>query len=236
MMYAGGFWKGFFKEGTKIKVMVHPYASPVNAMGEVLEAEYPGFGNVILMKYEPPFDKIYDLVKIVDKDTILGKAFAIRNPPRGEHILTFSMSRRYGVDFMAQEDFKFIFFNKARVPEVNDLPGVWEVRLVSDSSQSPVVFRFRYYLKGGKLLVKYIFGGVLSLGTSEIRFTKALMSSFDFAGQAMKEELRLVRKDFMLGKQCYQDASLFKLLEQASNFLMEDGGKICLPYTMRRVA
>ncbi|HSD56696.1 MAG TPA: GMC family oxidoreductase, partial [Methanotrichaceae archaeon] len=235
LIFAGGFWKGFFKEGTEIKVIVHPYASPVNAMGEVLDAEYPGFGKVVLMKYDPPFDRIYDLVKIVDKDTILGKAFAIRNPPRGEHVLTFSMSRRYGVDFMAQEDFKFIFSNKARVPEVDELLGVWEVRLVSDSSQSPVVFRFKYYLDGGELLVEYIFGGVLSLGASEVRFTEELMCSFDFAGQALKDKLRLVRKDFILGKLCYQDASSFKLLEQASSFLMDDSGKVCLPYTLRRV-
>lgn len=200
LIYAGGFQKRFWKEGAKIKVEVHPYAAQVNAKGDVSNAEYPGFGNVILLKYDPPFDGIYDLVKIADKDTILGKAFAIRNPPRGEHILTFSMSRRYGVDFMTQEDFRFIFSNKARTPEVNEVLGVWEVKLVSDSSQSPGIFRFRYYLDGGTLKVKYILGGVLSLGTSKVKFTEELMRSFDFAGQAFRQELRLVRMDFMLGK------------------------------------
>jgi hypothetical protein len=43
------------------------------------------------------------IATIAGNDTILGKAFLVRDPPRGEHILTFSMSRSYNVDFIRNE-------------------------------------------------------------------------------------------------------------------------------------
>lgn len=43
------------------------------------------------------------IATIAGNDTILGKALAVRDPPRGEHILTFSMSRSYNVDFIRNE-------------------------------------------------------------------------------------------------------------------------------------
>ncbi|MDD1750065.1 MAG: hypothetical protein LUO89_09345, partial [Methanothrix sp.] len=160
----------------------------------------------------------------------------IRDPPRGEHILTFSMSRSYSLDFMMQDDFKFIFTNKARAPEATEYLGIWDVKLVSDSAHSPTIFRFKYLLDKGNLNIKYILGGILPLGTTKVRFTEELMRSFDFTGQAIRNELRLVRKDLMLGKLCNKDNSIFKLLDRSSGFMMDDNEKTCLPYTLLRIA
>ncbi len=236
LIFAGGFWKRFWKEGSEIMGEVHPFNAPINARNRALDVEYPGIGKVILLKYDPPFDRIYDLVKITGNDTILGKAFAVRDPPRGEHILTFSMSRSYNADFMTQDDFKFIFANKARVPETAEYLGIWDVRLVSDSAHSQPIYRLKYFLDKGNLNVKYILGGILPLGATRVKFTEELMHSFDFAGQAIRNELRLVRKDFMLGKLCKKDNSLFKWLDRSSGFIMDDNEKTCLPYTLRRIA
>ncbi|MBI3023096.1 MAG: GMC family oxidoreductase, partial [Thaumarchaeota archaeon] len=235
MLYLGGFWKKFSKSGGSVSGVTHPYEAPVFAKNQPIDIEYPGFGKVIHLKYlEPQYERFYDLLKIVDKDTILGKAFAGRNPPRGEQMLTFSMSRRYGIDFMTQDDFKTIFASKARRPGTDEVLGQWEGRLVSDSTLSPVMFRFRYYKKGGELKCDYIFGGILP-GTSEIKFSQEMMLMFDFTGQLFHDEIRMVRRDLMLGRYCSMSSPLFKLLERAPSFIMKDGDRLCLPYLIRRV-
>ena len=234
LIYAGGFWKRFWKEGNAIKGETHPFESPVFAPSEAIDAKYPGFGKVVHLKYVPPYDRFYDFLKLVDPDTILGKAFAIRDPPRGEHILTFSLSRRYSVDFMTQDDFKAIFSMKAKKPDLDEVMGRWEGRLISDSTLSPTLFRFRYYKEKGELKCKYIFGGVLP-GTSDVKFTEEMMLMFDFTGQLLHDELRMVRKDFMVGKYCAPNSPIIKLMERASGFLMKDDSRLCLPYILKRV-
>jgi hypothetical protein len=207
LLYAGGFWKRFWMDGNAVKGETHPFESPVFASSEAIDVEYPGYGKVVLLKYVPPYNEFYDLLKIVDSDTILGKAFAVRAPPRGEHILTFSLSKKYSVDFMTQEDFKAIFSTKARKPEPDEVLGIWEGRLVSDSTLSPKLFRFKYYKEQGNLKCKYIIGGILP-GTSNVVFTEEMMLMFDFSGQLLHDELRMVRKDFMVGKYCASDSPI----------------------------
>ncbi len=233
--YSGGFWKRFEKDGSSVKGTTHPYETPVFARNEAIVTEYPGFGKVVLLKYlDPPYDRFYDLLKIVDQDTILGKGFAARAPPRGEHILTFSMSKKYTVDFMTQEDFKVIFSKKSRKPDVKEVLGLWEGKLISDSTLSPVQFRFRYYIDQGELKCKYIFGGILP-GTSTTRFTEKEFLMFDFTGQLFHDQIRMVRKDVMVGKYCSMASPLFKTLERAAGFIMKDNDRVCLPYLLRRI-
>lgn len=234
LIYTGGFWKRFWKEGNVVKGETHPYESPVFAPSQAIDAKYPGFGKVVLLKYVPPYDRFYDLLKFVDSDTILGKAFAVRDPPKGVHILTFSLSRKYSVDFMTHDDFKAIFSMKAKKPDLDEVLGRWEGRLISDSTLSPTLFRFKYYKEGGELKCKYIFGGVLP-GTSEIKFTEDMMLMFDFTGQLLHDEIRMIRKDFMVGKYCAQNSPIIKVLERAPGFIMKDDSRLCLPYILRRV-
>lgn len=236
LIYAAGFNKRFYMEGTTIKGDSRTYESPIKfAIEEVRNAEYPGFGKVLLLKYEPPFNTVYDLMKIVDKDTIIGKAYTLRDAPRGEHILTFSLSKKYGVDFMTHDDFKAIFSLKARKPGIDEVLGVWEGRLVSDSVHSPVLFTFRFYEDQGELKCRYVLGGIIP-GTSKTRFSEEMMQKFDFNGQVFRDEIRMVRRDFMLGKYCTGDSPVFELMKKAPGFMMKDDGRVCLAYTLRRVA
>ncbi len=235
LVYAGGFWKRFWKEGSSVKGETHPYESAIYSANEAIETEYPGFGKVILLKYrDPPYNTFYDLLKIIDNDTLLGKAFAVRGPPRGEHILTFSMSRKYSAEFMTQDDFKIIFSKKATKPGIDEVLGMWEGKLVSDSTLSDVLFRFRYYREQGELKCKYIFGGVMP-GTSDVKFTEEMMLMFDLTGQLFHDEIRMLRNDFMLGRYCTLDNPIFKLLKKAPGFIMKDGERVCLPYILRRI-
>ncbi len=235
ILYTGGFWKRFSKTGNIIAGVTHPYEMPVFAKNEPIDIEYPGFGKVIHLKYlEPAFERFHDLLKFVDKDTILGKAFAGRDPPRGEQLLTFSMTRRYSVDFMTQDDFRTIFSTKARRPDEDEVLGKWEGRLISDSAHSPVMFRFRYYNDQGQLKCDYNFAGAIP-GTSTIKFTPQTMLMFDFTGQLFHDEIRMVRKDFMVGRYRTMGSPIFKLLDRAPSFLMKEGDAVSLPYTLRRI-
>jgi choline dehydrogenase-like flavoprotein len=235
ILYTGGFWKSFSKTGGAVAGVTHPYEAPVFAKNEPMDVEYPGFGKVIRLKYlEPAFERFYDLLKFVDKDTILGKAFAGRDPPRGEQLLTFSMTRRYGVDFMTQDDFRTIFSTKAKKPNFEEVVGKWEGRLISDSAHSPVMFRFKYYKDQGQPKCDYNFAGALP-GTSTIKFTPETMLMFDFTGQLFHDEIRMVRRDFMVGRYRTMGSPIFKLLERAPSFLMKEGDALSLPYTLRRV-
>lgn len=235
LLYAGGFWKRFLQHDSQINGVTHPYYAPVFAKNQPIDTEYPGFGKVIHLKYlEPEFERFYDLLKIVGKDYILGKAFAGRDPPRGEQVLTFSMSRRYSVDFMTQDDFKAIFANKSRKPDVNEVLGKWEGRFVSDSTVSPVMFKFRYRMDQGALKCDYNFGGILP-GTSSTKFSQNMMEMFDFTGNLFHDEIRMVGNDFMVGRYSSKDSPVLKLLKGVPGFIMAEGDVLSLPYTLRRV-
>ena len=235
LIYAAGFYKRFWKDGNSVKGETHPYDSTVYAANESIETEYPGFGKVLYLKYrDPPNNMFHDLMKIVDKDTIIGKAFAVRDPPRGEHILNFSLSRKYGIDFMTHDDFKIIFSKKAAKPDIDDVLGIWEGKLISDSIHSPVLFRFRYHKENGELKCKYIFGGIIP-GASDVKFSEEMMEMFDLTGQLFHDEIRILGRDIMVGKYCTLKSPIFDLLKRAPGFTMKDNDRVCLPYILHRV-
>ena len=236
LVYALGFYKRFWRAGGSIRGETHPYYSEIYAANEATDVDYPGHGNITLLKYfDLPYRLFYDILKIVDRDTLIGEAFGFGSPPKGKHVFYFILSRRYKVDFMTHDDFGFIFSNKAKVPDDEEVLGVWEVRLVSDPALSPALFRFRYYKEGERLRAKYILGGVLSTGGKEVEFSEELMREFDFAGRTKRSEIRMVRHDLMLGRLCQDHCPLFDLLEGSKGFIIKDEKGVCLPYVLRRV-
>ena len=54
------------------------------------------------------------------------------------------MSRKYPLEFMTEEDHE-ILYSKMKKPALQSMLGMWEGQLVSDSTWSDVVFRFKYY-------------------------------------------------------------------------------------------
>jgi hypothetical protein len=76
--YFGGFWKRFYKEGDIIKGVTHPYEVPSVYAANLpqLENIHRGLGEVIHLKYtSSEYSFFYDLLRIVDKDIVLEKAF-----------------------------------------------------------------------------------------------------------------------------------------------------------------
>jgi choline dehydrogenase-like flavoprotein len=236
-MYAGGFWKKFSKAGDSIAGVTHPYDFNVYAKNVASEAVYPGFGKVIRLKYtDLLYQTFYDFLKIVDNDTILGEAFVGLDPPKGAHLLSFSMSRKYKIDFMTQDDFQAIFATKSRRPDPEEVLGLWEGRLISDSALSPVAFRFRYSKDSqGQLTCNYVFGNFLP-GTSIVKLGEKELKMFDFTGGLLHDDIRMLRKDVMLGKYESVAVSILNMLEKRMGFVMRQNDKVSLPYLLNRIA
>ena len=72
-------------------------------------------------------------------------------------------------------------------------------------------------------------------GTSDVKFTEEMMFMFDLTGQLFHDEIRMLRKDFMVGKYYTMDSPVFKMLKKAPGFIIKDGERVCLPYLLRRI-
>jgi hypothetical protein len=200
--YFGGFWKRFYKEDGIIKGVTHPYETPSIFAPNLpeLRSDHRTLGEVVHLKYtSPEYSLFYDLLKVVDKDAVLGKAF-LGVSPFSIQILTFSMSRKYDVDFMTEEDHRMIYEKFAVAPSADQVLGKWNGRLVSDSAVTPVSQVFDYTKDNlGKLQMEYTFGGLLR-GISKVVLSKEEMRMYDFTN--WHDEVRIVRNDFMVGKWC----------------------------------
>jgi choline dehydrogenase-like flavoprotein len=235
ILYSGGFWKRFNKEGSDIKGITHPYEVNVFAKNKAEEKELPGFGKAILLEYsEPPYNQFYDVLKIVDKDTILGKAFFI-TPTPGREMMTFSMSRKYPFEFMDEEDHEMVY-KKMKKPTLESMVGLWKGQLVSDSAWTEPIFRFRYYFDDEKKLKNdYLFGRLLA-GTAKVEEKEDHLEMYDVTGN-FHDELRQVNEDTIIGK--YYSAPHFvnSWLPPGLSFIHVDYSRpsIYLPYILKRV-
>lgn len=233
--YFGGFWKRFYKEGGEIKGITRPFETNIDAPNIPENKTYPGFGEVIHLRYTSlEFSLFYDFLKIVDKDTILGKAF-LGIPPWGNQMLTFSMSRRYGVDFMTEEDHETIYELYARAPSADEVIGRWKGKLVSDGALTPVTQVFAYTKDNiGRLQMEYVFGGLLR-GISRITLTPEQMNMYDFTN--WHDEVKIVTDDFMVGKWCSPWTEI--PLNFGPSFLSaekgQEGSRFCLRFILKRV-
>jgi choline dehydrogenase-like flavoprotein len=201
LRYFGGFYKKFWKEDeTKYRGITHPFeAQLIDAKSIAIEREIPGFGKVIHLEYEDfPYSTAYDLLKIVDENTILGKAFM--GPfGRGRELFNFSMSRVYDVDFMTEVDLLTLFNSKelSHVPSETEMKGVWEGMLVSDSAVTPRAQIFYFDYEDGQIDMRYSFANMLH-GRSDISITDRL---FRFDDQTpFHDEIRMVTPNLVVGR------------------------------------
>jgi hypothetical protein len=234
--YFGGFWKRFYREGDVIKGVTHPYEVPSVYAANLPQIQniHRGIGEVVHLKYtSPEYSLFYDLLKIVDNDVVLGKAF-LGIAPFSIQILTFSMSRRYDFNFMTEEDHETIYQQYSKAPNADEIIGIWNGKLVSDSSLTPVTQVFNYTKDNvGKLQMEYTFGGLLK-GISRVVLTQEQMNMYDFTN--WHDEVKLVKNGFMVGKWCSPWTQI--PLNFGPSFLSvehgNEGNRLCLRFTLGR--
>jgi hypothetical protein len=242
-MYDLGFYKKFWADkdqakGKKIKGETHPYSTDIHAASEVIDMDLPKEGKVAYIKYRDfPFNNFDNVLKIVDKDTVIGEAFvSLRAPGRGLSIFHFALSRRYSVDFMTQADCKFIFQSKAKEPEIEEVLGTWDLLLVSNAALSLPILRSKLYKKGSDLEADFIMGGKLPQGSLAENFNESMNSSLDLPSQILSNEIRTVNKDLLVGILQKADNPIFKAMLGSRGFVTKGKSGIFLPYILKRVA
>ena len=239
--YFGGFWKRFYEEDGIVKGVTHPYEVPSVFAPNLPEIQdnHRGLGQVVYLKYtSPEYSLFYDLLKIVDKDVVLGKAF-LGVPPFSMQILNFSMSRNYSADFMTEEDHQTIYQEYAKAPSGSEVIGRWDGKLVSDSSLTPVTQEFNYTEdNAGKLQMEYTFGGLLR-GISKVVLTEEQMNMYDLTN--WHDEVKIVRSDFMVGKWCSPWTQIpltfgpsFLSVERGPDESSNSSSRFCLRFTLQR--
>jgi choline dehydrogenase-like flavoprotein len=201
LRYFGGFYKKFKKvDETRYSGITHPFESQIiDAKSIAVEKEVPGYGKAIHLEYEDlPYSTAYDLLKMVDENTILGKAFM--GPfGRGRELFNFSMSRAYDIDYMTEEDLFTLFNSKemSYVPNESEIRGVWEGMLVSDSALTPRAQIFYFDYEDGQIDMRYSFANMLR-GRSDVSITDRL---FRFDDQTpLHDEIRMINPNLIVGR------------------------------------
>ena len=146
-----------------------------------------------------PFNQAYDILKMVDENNILGKAF-LGKFGRSQLLFDFSMSKTYHINFMGEDDLATLFYNDeySHAPTKDEMIGKWEGLLVSDSfvSSRSQIFDFDYD-GSGEYQMHYNFSNLIR-GYSEVSANNVLFRFDDFT--PFHDELRMIRPDFVVGK------------------------------------
>ena len=125
----GGFYKRFKKlTSESFSGVTKPFNVPVFAKSLAKEKDLAGHGKIIHLEYEDaPFNQAYDILKMVDENNILGKAF-MGKYGRGQLLFDFSMSKVYHINFMGEEDLATLFYNDeySHTPTKNEMIGKWD--------------------------------------------------------------------------------------------------------------
>lgn len=197
----GGFYKRFKKLNSEsFSGVTKPFNVPVFAKSLAKQKELAGHGKVIHLEYEnAPYNQAYDILKMVDENNILGKAF-LGQFGRGQLLFDFSMSKTYHINFMGEDDLATLFYDDqfSHTPTKDEMIGSWEGVLVSDSFVTPrsQIFDFDYD-GSGEYQMYYNFSNLIR-GYSEVSANDDLFRFDDFT--PFHDELRMIRPDFVVGK------------------------------------
>ena len=199
LRFFGGFYKRFRQvENGRMEGQTHPFETQVRAKNIATEKYVPGYGKVIHLEYtEFPYSSAYDLLKMVDENTIIGKAF-LGPFAKGRELFSFSMSRVYDVNFLTENDLMTLFHSDelSHKPGEKELAGTWEGMLVSDSSLSPRSQLFYFNYEDGEIDMRYSFANMLR-GRSDV-LTEGNVLRLDDP-TPFHDEIRMVTPDFAVG-------------------------------------
>jgi len=147
--YLGGFWKEFHMTEEGIRGNLNIYLGQGDDIEIVPERKnYDIFGDVIQLTY-PSMPEVYDLIKIIDEDTIIGKVFiSLTGAPNGLEITPFCMTNNYPVEYMDEDDHDRIFGGHSEETTLDANRGFWSLRIVEEHLLSQVLKVFQFIKDG----------------------------------------------------------------------------------------
>jgi hypothetical protein len=213
--YTGGsFWKKFDRmgDGKVIGNVVNYDLQCVPGRPMVRQLKYPDSNrrfvkageDVLLLTYaNPPYQKIYDVIKVIDEDDCIG-VMHVGEFPAGIEFATFVMSRHnYPFANMSVPDHRAISAgDRARIPASDELSGEWQGRIVfvtrPDISLlnqlNPVAFRVRFLPTPSGVEARFRFGPGID---DSVQWTEEFARQADDEG--IQDELRIVDGKTVLG-------------------------------------
>ena len=195
--YIEGFWKEFhMTQDGKIRGNLNSYAMEAGDIEIIPEhIQHDVWGDVIQLTYTSA-PLVYDLVKIIDENTIIGKIF-VGTPPNGFELIPFCMTTKYSVEWMDKDDHKKILDGHSTPTTLDDNPGYWALRIVTGGLLTPVAEVFEFIKDGNE-------------NSKEDRLLKVIKEKFkalippidlDVAGtERWINNIAIVNNDFMVGK------------------------------------
>lgn len=245
LMYGFGFYKRFWPDkddkgqirSQKVKGETHPFNTSIHAANQATDIDLPERGKAVYIKYSDfPFNNFDDLLKIVDKDTVLGEAFvSMRSPGRGIPTFHFVLSRRYSTDFMTQADCRYIFQFKAKDVAGEDVLGEWDLKLVSNAAHSPPILRVKFFRQGNHLDASFILCGNLPQGSQARALSQKLAQSLHLPEKIDSGLIRAAGRDLLLGILQEPKNPLFEAMLGSRGFVTNDKEGLLLPYVLKRV-
>jgi cholesterol oxidase len=195
----GGYWKRFdgIKDGALAGHVVNYELKWLPGDPEVREIAYPNDSRryirkgdkALLLTYKnPPYQQVYDLIKVIDENNSVG-VMHIGDFPNGMEFATFVMSRHnYPLTAMSADDHRLLMTDaRTTDPTAAAIAGNWEGRLILlpnanlslVNQHNPVVFRCSFAADGS---AQYKLGGLT------------------FAKSAALTGLRLVNETTLIGR------------------------------------
>lgn len=227
-----GFHKRFWREDGSLVGETTDADEVVVGHNRLREVEHNGRPYALLTYSDLQYRPFYDLLLPVTDDLAVGKAFVGRFP-YGIETLTFGLTRRYGLDFLAPADHGALW-DDGTVPDPEVLDGAWDVQLVSTAGLSAPLFEFEFENTEHGVDGKY---EVLDTAEGDVRldFDDDQMEMFDFSN--WHDEIRQVSTDFMIGKYCQTETKLLPAPDDGSlgHIHAETQGgenRLCLYYVM----
>lgn len=198
LKYLEGFWKKFYRDadGT-IKGKLGVYVINEDDIEIVPEEKnYDIFGNVIQLTY-PKVPLVYDLLKIIDENTILGKVFLTRipsmysgQPPFGIEFMPFSMTKKYPIEYIDTNDYNKIY-DLSTPTTLDQISGNWSARIIMEHMLGPV-FKVFHFKTNDDEPTK-----INLLSTMILKYLKKIHPPIQ---QTWSNEIKIVNENFMIGK------------------------------------
>jgi len=246
LMYGFGFYKRFWPDkadpektsSQKVKGETHPFNTNIYAANQATDMDFPEKGKAVYIKYSDfPFNNFDDLLKIIDRDTVLGEAFvSVRNPGRGIPVFHFVLSRRYSTDFMTQADCKAIFQLKAKEASAENVLGAWDLKFVSNAALSPPILRVKFFRQGDNLSASFVQYGNLPQGSKAGSLSQKLAQALRLPEKINSGLIRAAGRNLLLGILQGPDHPLFEAMIGSRGFVTKGKDGLLLPYVIKRVA
>jgi choline dehydrogenase-like flavoprotein len=145
--YLEGFWKEFHRKSEKIvRGNLNIYYTKKTKDLKIIPKQFHHevFGDVIKLNY-PKLPFVYDLIKIINENNIIGKVFLSFPPLYPDLELgTFVMTKEYSAEWMDDDDHERIIKGCQAKKNMGETFGYWALRIVRKHLLSPVIEVFHF--------------------------------------------------------------------------------------------